>query len=417
MAKKKKSKKNLKVKKQIKDTFILTIIICIVAVVLYKIITLISSPTKTFILKKNTISSEESKVGYVIREEYVLDNTDEDKIIKPIKNEGEKVAAKSPVFKYYNSDEEEISKQINELNDKIQEALAGQTDLFSSDIKAIESQIEKQIEKIRNENNMQNIIEYKNNMAEYTLKKAKIAGSLSAAGEYINNLIKERNAKEKELVNGTQYINSNTSGLVSYRIDGLEDKLNIDNMDELTSDYLKSLNLTTGKIVGQSTNNAKIINNFQGYIAVCFDKKLDENIKEGKKITLRLANKEEINAKIYKIKEEEGKKLVFFKITDDVENLISYRKISLDVIWWRYTGLMAPKSSIVYENGLSYVYKKKNNSFDKILVKILKENDNYCIIDNYDPEELNALGYTTEQIKDIKTIKIYDEIVVNPEME
>ena len=78
---------------------------------------------------------------------------------------------------------------------------------------------------------------------------------------------------------------------------------------------------------------------------------------------------------------------------------------------------MTPKSSILYENGSSYVLRKKNGNIEKILVKILKENDNYCIIGNYDSEELVNLGYTTKEINSMKTIKLYDEIIVNPEME
>ena len=170
-------------------------------------------------LKNSTISSEESKVGYVIREEYIVKGTEEGKNIEPIKNEGERVSAKQPIFKYYNVNDKEITKQIEELNQKIQEALLGQKDLFPSDVKSIEGQIEKQLEKLRNKNNMQYILECKNNISDYVVKKAKIAGSLSSAGVYINNLIKERNTLEETLTNGAEYVYSNISGVVSYRID------------------------------------------------------------------------------------------------------------------------------------------------------------------------------------------------------
>lgn len=412
-----KKKKNTKLKKQIKDTFILTIIICALIFVIYKIIGLVSSPTDTFVLKKSTISSEESKVGYVIREEYIVQGTKEGKNIEPIKNEGERVSAKQPIFKYYNVNDKEITKQIEELNQKIQEALLGQKDLFPSDVKSIEGQIEKQLEKLRNKNNMQYILECKNNISDYVVKKAKIAGSLSSAGVYINNLIKERNTLEETLTNGAEYVYSNISGVVSYRIDGLEETLKVDELDKLTVKGLKDLNLTTGQIVSKNPNEAKVINNFECYIAVGFNKEILDSIKLEQKATLRLASQEEIRAEVYKINEDGNQVLVIFKITDGVENLINYRKISLDVIWWSYTGLMTPKSSILYENGLSYVLRKKNGNTEKILVKILKENDNYCIIGNYDSEELVNLGYTTKEINSIKTIKLYDEIIVNPEME
>ena len=412
-----KKTKNKKLKKQIKDAFILTLITCVLVYIVYVFFSLIGSPTDTFILKESTISSEISKVGYVIREERLIETNYEDKNIEPIKNEGERVAAKQPIFKYYNVNQDEITKKIKDLNNEIQEALLGRTDLFPSDVKSLEGQIEKEINELKNQNNMQYIKEHKNNISDYIVKKAKIAGSLSAAGTYINNLISQRNSLEQELTKGTEYVYSEVSGVVSYRIDNLENELSINNIENISLKDLESIKFTTGQIVGKTTNKAKIINNFECYIAIEFDKDKKNEIKEGKKVKLRLSNKDEVNATVYKIKDDGNAFLVIFKITDDVEKLINYRKISLDVVWWSYTGLMAPKSSVLYENGQSYILRKKNGESQKILVNILKENENYCIIDNYSSEELAELGYTTEEINKMKIIKKYDEIIVNPELE
>lgn len=322
----------------------------------------------------------------------------------------------NPVFKYYNVDEEKINSQISELNNQIQEALEGKTDLPSSDVKALEGQIENQLKDLKNENNMQDILEHKNNISTYVVKKAKIAGSLSSAGQYINNLISQRNTLEQTLSDGAEYVISGISGVVSYRIDGLENKLTLDNLDNLTSDYLKSLNLTTGQIVSKSENKAKVINNFKCYIAITFSSEEANKTKEGNKVTLRLSSQEEVKAEVYKIKDEGSNKLIIFEITDGVERLINYRKISLDVIWWEYSGLIVPKSSILYENGKSYVLIKNNANYTKVLVNVEKENDNYCVIDNYNSEELIELEYTAEEIDTMKQVKVYDEIIVDPQL-
>lgn len=417
MAKKRKKRKNQKLKKQLKDTLMLTLIICAVIYALYAVIKLLKSPTETFILQKSKISLEDSKVGYVIREEYIIESTEDTQEIEPIKTEGEKVSAKKPVFKYYNVNQEEITNKINELNTQIQEALLDKKDLFSSDIKALESQIEEQLENVKKENSMQNITEYKNNLTNYMVKRAKIAGSLSAAGEYINNLISTRTSLESELTNGSKYIYSEYSGIVSYRIDGLENELTINNLDNLEIDYLESLNLTTGKIVGKSKNQAKVVNNFGCYIAVPISQDVLNKTAEGKTVYLRLSNQGKIKAEVYKIKEDKNKCIIIFKITDGVENLIDYRKISLNIIWWEYEGLMVPNHAILYENTLSYVIRKRNGHLEKILVKILKQNDNYCIIDSYNMDELTELGFSSEDIKEMRTIKLYDEIMLDPEIE
>lgn len=326
------------------------------------------------------------------------------------------MAVGKPIFKYYNVDEEKINIQINELNTQIQEALEGKTDFPSSDVKALEKQIENQLVGLKRENNMQNILEYKNNISTYVVKKAKIAGNLSSAGQYINDLISQRNSLEQTLNDGAQYVYSPISGTVSYRIDGLEEKLTIDNLDNITSDYLKSLDLTTGQIIGKSDNKVKVINNFNCYIAILFDSEEANNAEEGKKITIRLSNQEEVKAEIYKIKDEGSNKLIFFKIIDGVERLINYRKISIDVIWWKDSGFIVPKSSIIYENGKSYVLIKKNANSTKVLVNVERENENYCLIENYSTEKLIEFGYTADEINNMVQVELYDEIIVDPQL-
>ena len=140
--------------------------------------------------------------------------------------------------------------------------------------------------------------------------------------------------------------------------------------------------------------------------------------KNGKRVTLRLSNQEEIRAEIkYISKQDDGSVLIVFKINEEVEKLIDYRKISFDIIWWKYEGLKAPKSAIIYDNGLSYVVRNRGGYYSKILVKILKESNSYCIIDNYDAEELKNMGYSSEDINNMRNIAIYDEIIVNPQID
>ena len=51
------------------------------------------------------------------------------------------------------------------------------------------------------------------------------------------------------------------------------------------------------------------------------------------------------------------------------------------------------------------------------IMQILKENDNYCIVGNYDNEDLKSLGFNTQEINNMKNISIYDEIVMNPKIQ
>ena len=243
--------------------------------------------------------------------------------------------------------------------------MEGQIEIPSSDIRALDKQIESKINGIQKNNNIQEIKEYKTDINLYITKKAKISGELSPAGSYINNLINQRIEIENQLKNNSKYEKAPSSGIVSYRVDGLEEKLTFQNLDSITSEMLENLHLITGQIVTTSTKEGKIIDNFECYIAISTKSDEAKKAKIGDNVKLKLATNKEIPAEVARIKEEKDGRLVIFKINQGVEYLTGYRKISLDIIWWKEQGLRVPNSSIIYENGLSYIIRIKSRRTKK----------------------------------------------------
>lgn len=133
----------------------------------------------------------------------------------------------------------------------------------------------------------------------------------------------------------------------------------------------------------------------------------------GDKVTLRLSDGSEINSEISYIVQEEKNRILVFKINESVEKLIEYRKISFDIIWWSYSGWKISNSAIVEENDLSYVYVNRAGVKEKILVKVLRQNDTYSIVENYTNDELAELGYSIDEIQNMSQIKLYDQILIN----
>lgn len=396
----------------------LILIIFIIAIIVYKVIKLILIPTDISVVENGVISSEETAIGYVIRDEKIAKGNNYQNGMYQIKTEGEKVANGDPIFRYYSNNEETLKTNIDELNNKIQEAMLGQTDLFSGDIKAIENQIESKIDGLKSKNDIQEIAENKKDINTYITKKSEIAGDLSEAGSYINSLIQEREKYQSELKLNSEYVNAPMSGVVSYRVDNLEEVLTPNSFEMLNKEFLNGLDLKTGQIVTTSNQMGKVINNYECYIATIIDSNEAKESDLGKKVTLRLSTQDEVKATITYISEQEnGAILIVFKIDECVEKLIDYRKISFDIIWWKFEGLKVPKSAIIYDNGLSYVVRNRAGYHNKILVKILKESNNYCVVGNYDYEELKNIGYNDEKINNMKKISIYDEIVINPSLD
>ena len=126
-----------------------------------------------------------------------------------------------------------------------------------------------------------------------------------------------------------------------------------------------------------------------------------------------MPNSTDVNATIEYIKEEnDDKRIIVFKITDNVENLIKYRKIYIDIIWWSYKGLKISNSSLQEENDLYFVQKSKAGYTEKIYVKVLRQNDTYSIVENYTDEELVQLGFDIDYIKNRQELNVYDEIIL-----
>jgi len=414
---KSKNKKVNKITKQLFGIVLLSLAICFSFYIIYVIINLFTNPTDNFIIKKDLLTAEESTVGYIIREEKVIETKSYENGIVKIKDEGEKVAKGENIFRYYTENEDEINAQIQDIDKQVQVALDGQNNLFPTDIKSLDNQIEEKLKNIIGGNNVQEIAEHKKDINTYISKKAKIAGELSPAGSYINDLIKQRSLLEQELYDSTEYVVAESSGVVSYRIDGLENILTPSGFENLSKEYLEEFKVKTGQLIASNENSVKIVNNFECYIVIISNSKEAENAKEGDKIYLKMSNLQKVKAKVEYIKEESGSRLFILKITEGVENLINYRKISVDIVWWEKEGLKAPKSAIIYENGLSYIVKTISGVSRKILVKVEQENDKYCIIRNYKTSELEKMGYTVEEINKMKQVNIYDEILVSPSIE
>ena len=98
---------------------------------------------------------------------------------------------------------------------------------------------------------------YKKEIEELASKKAKIVGALSQSGAYIQELTKQKEQYEAQLISDSEYITAPVSGVVSYRVDGLEDALSTNDLSNLTEEKLENLGLKTGKIISTSQEARK----------------------------------------------------------------------------------------------------------------------------------------------------------------
>ena len=402
------NKKNKFHKKIIYVIFILINVYILCAIYL-----LSKNSTEGYIVEAGTITLDESAIGYIIRDETIVKGENYKNGIYQIVSEGERVSKNQTIFRYYGSNEEKISNDILEIDEKLHTALENQKDIFPNDIKNIEKQIDIKIQKLRKETDMQTINEYKKQISELLDKKAKIVGDLSPTGSYIKELTDKKQELQNELLRSSEYINATKSGVVSYKVDNLEDVLTVSDFSNLTEEKLESLDLKTGKLVPTNNECAKVIENFECYLVTVLNSESAQETTEGTIVNLTLASGSEVPAEIVgKYLQKNNKVLIVFKLKTLTDELISYRKISFNINWWTKSGLKIQNSSIIEdENGLKYVVRKKSGKYSKLLIKVLNKNEKYAIISTYDDIELESLNIDKSNY--IK-ISMYDTILTYP---
>ena len=100
--------------------------------------------------------------------------------------------------------------------------------------------------------------------------------------------------------NGSEYQKAQMSGLVYYRIDGLEEVLTPEKFDEINEKLLNGLGLKTGEIISTNNECGKVIDNFKCYIATTMNSKEAMQAKVNDKVKIKISNEEE-DAKIIQI--------------------------------------------------------------------------------------------------------------------
>lgn len=405
-------------KKKNREKLIYIALLILLIYIIYTIYLLIIKPTDTFTIEEGKLYEEETDIGYVIRDEKVVKGQNYKNGMEQIKSEGDKVATNENIFRYYSMNEESLKQKVAELDEKIQEVMKNDTSLFNSDMKLLENQIDEKVEDINKITDVAKLEEYRKEIDNLVKKKSKIAGDQSPKGSYLNQLIEERKKYENQLNSGAEYVTAPMSGIVSYKVDGLEETLTPDNFETLSKEYLEKLDLKTGKVVATSGECGKVIDNFYCYIATITSSEEAKKAEVGNKIKVRLSNNSEVTAEITNIiKEDDEDIVIILRIDKQVEELINYRKISFDLIWWSESGFKVPNQAIIQEDGKQYVVRNRAGYLSKILVKLKRQGDKYSIIEAYSTEELKKEGFSNTEIAQYKKISLYDEIVINPNLD
>lgn len=361
------------------------------------------------------LSDEEQVDGIIIRSEEVL-NVEKGQKIQKIKENNEKVSKNEIVAKVSIQNEQDIMKRIEEVNKKIEQALSeNQINVNSAQNITINEKIERVLAHVSDTNFQSKIEEYDKEIKNSLYEKAKISGELTKEGSKLKNLIKEKENLEATLNSNTKNVISTSAGNISYIVDGYEQKLKVDNFEYLTEDILKSVDIKRGTVLSVSDNKAKIIKDFNTYIACIVKKDRLKDVKRGKTLELNINNEYEALSMVEYIKDiDNSKSIVVFSTNKLSTELSKYRKISLGIIWWSEVGLKVSNKAIKKIEKQHFVVKNKSGFTELIPVKLIKETEEYSLVSGY-ASKLRSKQNSKELI-DIPILQEFDEVILNPKI-
>ncbi len=388
----------------------ITVLLIIAYFILRAIPSFSGVSVKTILPQEETVSKDTRLEAVIIKNEevYEIDGelSDEAKI-----NEGSRV----PVGYKINSPNlsAELNKKRNQIR-LIDEAIS---------IKSLSEEQKQQII-----NNNKNISHEKDaiceaiqeNLDEFgkvkDLKKAlksteeKIV-NLNPNNEYLKHevgyLTSIKNQVQEEINNNIISYSTTKSGLISYRIDGYEDKLKPINFEEYSYDALSSLDRNI-----EPRSGFRIIDNFYWYTALIVDdfEALD-NPEDNTLLSMKINNSDtELTGKIMAVNKNDNKGVIIVRFNNYLEEFYNERFVISRIIKSKENAYKIPSRTIFEKDGINGVFIKEFSGIVKYRpVEILKIEGDFSYVSKGDN------GYITlNKDENIRTIDLYDEILLNP---
>ncbi len=252
-----------------------------------------------------------------------------------------------------------ILQELDNLNKKIDELEEySKNDIFYVD----ESNIENRLKNLKNK-----IIEAKKSNEPYMVSKIKDSIKTTVLKEdskdietEVEVLKRQKQTLESQLGYMKYDVVSDCSGVFSTNIDGLEEILTVDRLDEYTIEDFNQVETNrkeeTNKVAALKGDTVcKVIDNHTWYIMVKLEREKLDSLKKGQKVALRFDSVPgvEADAKVKDISlaDEETEGIAIFECEQYIEGVFSVRDTRVEVILCQHTGYEIPIYAVRNHDG------------------------------------------------------------------
>jgi putative membrane fusion protein len=381
---------------------------------------LIYLPSLLYLMYSNNVQTDILKIGKIeeiqnidavfVRNEEIINSPDTGNCVMDAV-EGEKVPAfyriASVVKNVPVSTYEELKKKELEIS-RAQNAQKENVTVFSGDIRKLDNEIIEKVKNLAEQSNRGSLVDSYDTITKIdgiVYRKSDIFGDGSKSAVYIKKLKSERATIESKLNNNIKEIRTNSSGLISFAIDGYETTLTPEFIRNATP---KDLEKITSKETNRDFNVidaqkgkpiAKLVKDLENYLVTAVDENTSKVLSIDKNVTIRI-NDTGFSIKaviVYSSNVIDGKRIIAFKFDAGLNETVGLRRINADLILSSSSGLKVPLSSlqnIDNKNKTAEIVLAKGMSATIRKVRIVGMNDDAAIIDNIEGENLIPL-YST----------------------
>lgn len=389
------------------------VILFILAVIFFFVYTFTKEGMRrltTYTVVEGVIEIGDQTTMYLAKNETIIDY-DKSTPITALVEQGKKASKNEAVATYQNESYGEYLKQIEDIDSQIQTLVKDLPATYSSDLTNVEAKILTYAKEIQHTTSYSKIQEYKTKMDELAYKKITILANSSPDSSAIRDLLNQREELVKLSKSSDNTISTPVSGIVTYKLDGLEDKIDFTNLRNFSSTDINSLI----ESYSSSSNNEfgiKVIDNFNVYlIAKTPVGDSSDYIVEGRNYKIRIADIENQVVTVTLVKNiQDGEyNYSIFKMNNDVDNVVDFRAMSCEIIWKSYSGLAVPLTSISRneEKGYDYVKMVFGTKYVEVPINIVRKSDSIAIVSNFTKEQYQEFGLEKEC-----TVELYDELVI-----
>jgi putative membrane fusion protein len=376
----------------------LVLIVFLLTQIFYSFYKPISTQTAIY----RTVNDGFNITGVVIRNENYITSS-QDGVLHFMIEDGERVSKNGIIANIYKSENASITlSQIDSISKKIEdiEEIVSFNNIEAANLDVANTNVSDSLDDLilsSSFGDFNNIEEKCDELLSSLNRRQAILGEKADFSEQLAILNSEYKALKDSLSNPEGKIRSNRSGYFLTKVDGYENAFDIENLSEITPDFLDNL---SKKEVPENTVG-KLVSDYEWYIAANVSIGQSLNYKVGDSLSLHtdLKTAQILSVKVKKINvsKDGANAVIIFSCNDMNAELASLRSASMTVVNKEYSGLYIPKKAQRVIDSKRGVYVLSGMQIKFKPIEIVYTGDNYIICKKSDEDG---------------ALRLYDQVVV-----